>query len=89
MPNRKNAQDEMKKDAKRAAVNRSARNALKTARKKIEKVIQAGNEQDAKSALPALFAVVDKSAKKGIIPKGRASRIKSTYALNVNKLSNQ
>lgn len=89
MPNRKNAVIQLRKDKKRAERNLGVKNTLKTARKSFEKVLEAGEKDAVSGELTKLQAVIDKTAKKGVIPQGRASRLKSRYATKANTLSSQ
>ena len=65
MPNRKNAVIQLRKDKKRAERNLGVKNTLKTARKKFEKVLEAGEKEAVSGELTKLQAVIDKTAKKG------------------------
>ena len=87
MPNRKNAIIQLRKDAKRTDRNRSIKSNLKTATGEFEKVLSEGNAANSQKALEALQATIDKTSKRGVIPKNRASRMKSRCAAKVNKLA--
>jgi len=86
MPNRKNAVLQMKKDAKKRERNAGVKAKLKTERKNFETLIKTGDKEKTDTAFKGLISVIDKTAKKGVIPKGRASRIKSRYAAKVSAL---
>ena len=77
MPNIKSAIKKVRKDKKRAAVNlrrrRSYKQAVKTAR-------QDPNPESLKTAQKEL----DKAAKRGVIKKGKAARLKSRLSKNLS-----
>ena len=50
---------------------------LKTAIKRYKKLVIAGNVTEAKTNLPAIYKLLDMSAKTGLIKSNRASRLKS------------
>ena len=86
MPNRRNAIIELRKNAKRRDRNRSAKSSLKSDTAEFERILSGGNAGDSQKALEVIQASLDKSAKKGLLPKERVSRIKSRLAAKVNKL---
>ncbi|EKD27598.1 MAG: 30S ribosomal protein S20 [uncultured bacterium] len=86
MPNRKNAILQLKKDTKRFERNKAVKSELKTVRKKFDKILQEGKKEEVVNMYKELTSSIDKTVKKGIIPKGRGSRLKSRYTLKVNAL---
>lgn len=70
---------------KRTARNRSAKNELKTLRKRVNALLAKGDIAGAKVAEKELMSRADKAAKTGIIPRNKASNIKMRTALNINK----
>lgn len=86
MPNRKNAILQQRKDEKRKLRNSACRAELKTIRKKFEKILSEGVKEKVNEEYKNLTSLIDKSVKKGIIPNGRAARLKSRYALKLNHL---
>ncbi len=73
MPNIKSAIKKVRKDKKRAAINRRWRERYKEAVKKARLDPTAKNLKNAQK-------ILDKTAKKGLIKKGKASRLKSRLA---------
>jgi small subunit ribosomal protein S20 len=65
--------------------NRLNRNVLKKALKTFLKDT-AEKPAEAEKALPKIFSAIDKAARKGAIPKGRANRKKARLALLVQRL---
>lgn len=86
MPNRKNAIIELRKDAKKRQRNSEVKSVLKTERKKFDKIIAEGDKDKASAELKSITSVIDKTVKKGVIPAGKGSRLKSRYAGKVNSL---
>jgi small subunit ribosomal protein S20 len=74
MPNSKQAAKRMRQNEERRARNKSDRTAMKTA---VKKVLQAGTSEEARTRLPEAMKRVDKAAKKNVIHKNTAARIKS------------
>ena len=62
---------------RKKAVNDRRTKILKETVKNFEKAIKAGKKDEAAKMLPAVFAAVDKAAKRGIIKKNTSSRKKS------------
>jgi small subunit ribosomal protein S20 len=80
--------------AKRArqAVKRTERNSalkasLRTAKKKMAKLLTEGNQEAISAALPATLRLFDKMVSKNIIHKNTAARNKSRLMVRVNQLS--
>jgi len=67
--------------------NKSIKSGVKTAVKKVEAAIAAGDKQAAQAALLSATSTIDKAATKGIYHKNNASRKVSRLAQAVNKLS--
>ena len=82
MANTKSSKKDILTSAKRAARNKSARSALKTAVRKAEKAIASG--EGTESALTASQSALDIAAKKGIIHANTAARKKSRLAKKLN-----
>ena len=84
MPNSASAFKRIKSDAKRRERNQVALSEIKT----IKRVFQLTLSKDPNKAPEVgtrLIRRIDKAAVKGIIPKGRASRIKSRVALALSR----
>lgn len=87
MANIKSAKKRIKVAAKKQLRNRSIKSALKTSLKKFYAVVDSGDKAAAEAMLPAMTAVVDKAAAKGILHKNAAARKKSQLAVAVNKMA--
>ncbi|MCH2061339.1 MAG: 30S ribosomal protein S20 [Verrucomicrobiales bacterium] len=87
MANTKSVQKRARQSAKRATVNRESKTRVKTARKAVVAAITSGDKQNALSKWHLLCSVADKAAKKGVIHKNSANRIKSLYGRRIAALS--
>lgn len=79
------------KRARRAEANRLRNKAnksrLKTAIKKYEQALQAGDVETAQQSLIAVTSLIDKNVSKGILHRNTAARRKSAMARRFNALS--
>lgn len=80
MPIIKSAKKKLRQDRKKTTRNA----AYKIAVKKIIKSVKKSGKKDA-SAIKKLYSVVDKAAKKGIVHKNKARRIKSRVSRSLHK----
>ena len=87
MANSKSAEKRARQSAKRATVNRAVKARVKSARKAVNDAIASGAKEDATSGLHALASVADKAAKKGVIHKNSADRLKGLYSKRVAAIS--
>jgi len=86
MANTKQAGKRAKQSIKRRGANVSLRTELRTAIKKVQKAIEAGDAKGADAALRKETANLDRIARKGIIHKNKAARHKSRLAAKVKAL---
>ena len=86
MPNIKSAKKRVLVTEKKNATNRSDKAELKTAIKKMNAVIEAGNYDEALALLPATMSIIDAAASKGLIHKNNAAHKKSAISKKVNAL---
>lgn len=89
MANLKSAIKRIRQTTRQTERNRYWRKSLRTAVRRVESAIQAGDVEAAKSQLPAAIGVINRVASKGVIPKSRASRRVSRLTTAVNKLEAQ
>jgi len=87
MARNKSAEQENRKSLARRARNRARRTRVRTAIRKFRAAVGAGDVAAAKSLLPATVALLDRTARSGAVPKGRADRQKSRLALALNRLA--
>lgn len=86
MPNHKSADKRDRQNAKRNAVNTTNRSRLRTAIKKLRTAIDAGQLQEAQTALPETVSIIDKSVQKGVMHRNAAARYKARLTSHVNEL---
>lgn len=87
MANSKSAQKRARQSAKRGMVNRVVKARVRTVRKAVNDAIASGAKDDATAQLQALASVADKAAKKGVIHKNSADRLKGLYSKRVAAIS--
>jgi len=79
MPNLKTAKKNLRKTKKRTVLNNQYKNKIDYLIRKIKKGVKEGTE-NLKEMLTSLYKLVDKAAKKKVIHKNKARRIKSKMA---------
>ena len=87
MANIKSAKKRILVSRKRADRNKSVRSRVKTAVKKVDAAIEAGDKTAATEALRAAVSELDKATKKGIFHKNTTARKVSRLTKAVNALS--
>lgn len=86
MPNIKSAKKRVKVIEKKTMQNKMRKTALKTAIKKYEAALNAGDKTVAFQAFKTAVKKVDQAAAKGIIHKNTAARKKSSFTHKLNNL---
>ena len=86
MANTKQAAKRAKKSTKQRAANVSLRTTLRSAIKKVQKAIAAGDQAAAIKVLNAETATIDRIANKRVIHKNKAARHKSRLAAQIKAL---
>ena len=84
MPHHKSAKKRVITNEKSRLRNRENRTEMRTAVKSFRALAE-GEKDQAAAKLPAIHSLVDVQARKGIIPKRRAARLKSRLAALTNK----
>ncbi|GAA0330730.1 30S ribosomal protein S20 [Oceanobacillus sp. FSL W7-1293] len=84
MANIKSAIKRVEVNQKKRANNVSQLSAMRTEIKRVEKLVEANDVENAKAAFQSANKQIDKAAQKGIIHKNAASRQKSRLAKKVN-----
>ncbi len=87
MANTKQAAKRARKATRQRDANMSLRTTLRTAIKKVQKAIAAGDAKAAEAALASEVSTIDAIADKRIIHKNKAARHKSRLARQVKALS--
>ncbi len=86
MANTKSVQKRARQSAKRSTENRESKTRVKTARKAVAAAITSGDKQGALSKWHVLCSVADKAAKRGVIHKNSANRLKGLYGRRIAAL---
>ena len=86
MPNHKSAEKRDRQNARRNAINTTGRSNLRSNLKKLRAAVAAGQKDEAKTLLPQVVSVIDKSVQKGVLHKNTAARHKARLTLHVNQL---
>ena len=84
MPNIKSAKKRVKIIEKKTLTNNMIKSAYKTAIKKFEQAIEAGNIEEAKVLMSEATKKIDMACSKGVIVKNTAARKKSSLSKKLN-----
>ena len=79
MPHHKSCKKRLKQDRTRRHANRQDRSELRSAMKSF-KTLCASGEEKTPEALNSMYRALDVQSRKGVIPRKRASRLKSRMA---------
>ena len=77
MPNIKSAKKRMRSNAKKSEINAVVTTSMRTAVKKFEKEVKAGNKEEANNNLNIAVQRIDKAMSAGLVHKNKAARLKS------------
>ncbi len=88
MPNIKSAKKRVLVNNKKAEINKSNKSEVKTALKKMNALLEAGNIEEIEAGYKATCSVLDKAVTKGIMHKNTAANKKSGFAVRINALKN-
>ena len=86
MPNIKSAKKRMRSNAKKSDVNTLITSSMKTAIKKFEKEVKAGNKEQASNNLNIAVQRIDKAMSSGLVHKNKAARLKSRLTKMKNNM---
>ena len=86
MPNIKSAIKRVNVIEKKTARNNMIKSGYKSAVKKFEQAVEAGNVEEAKTLLAEATKKIDQACTKGVIVKNTASRKKSNLAKKLNEM---
>ena len=84
MPNIKSAKNRVKVIEKKTLRNNMIKSEYKTAVKKFEQAIEAGNIEEAKALFSEATKKIDQACTKGVIVKNTAARKKSSLSKKLN-----
>lgn len=86
MPNIKSAKKRMRSSVKKTEVNTIIDSSMRTAIKKFEKEVKAGNKEEASNYLNIAIQRVDKAMNAGLVHKNKAARLKSRLVKMINTM---
>ena len=84
MPNIESAVKRMRQNQRRRMRNRQLRSRMRTQIKKFRSLVEKGEIDEAREALPSVYSVIDSTARKGVIHPNTAGRYKSRLAKQLN-----
>ncbi|MCR4315092.1 MAG: 30S ribosomal protein S20 [Planctomycetes bacterium] len=87
MPNLRSAKKRLRQGAKRQAHNKSLKSKARTAVKKFQEELEAGNVENARKLMQAAFSQLDKNSKRNLVNKNHVARRKSSLASALNKVA--
>lgn len=85
MPNIKSAEKALRQNKRRRIKNLNKKRQIKKTIKEYKKLIDSSNTEDAAEKLNAVYKILDKAAKTGVIKKNKASRLKSGISVQLNR----
>ena len=87
MPNIKSAKKRVKVIEKKTLRNNMIKSGYKSAVKKFEAAVEAGNKEEAKTLFSEATKKIDQACTKGVIVKNTAARKKSNLAKKLNAMN--
>ncbi len=87
MPNLPTSIKDLRQNKKRKVHNDRLRNRMKKAIKKQNTLVEQGKKGEAEKNIRNVYKILDKTARKNVIKKGKADRIKSRLTKKLNELS--
>lgn len=86
MANHASSKKRIRRNARRADINRTRRSAIRTSIKKVESAIIAGNPEEASTALVAAQPEIMRGVAKGIMHKNTAARKVSRLSARIKSI---
>lgn len=87
MPNIKSAKKRMRASVKKTDANTLVNSSMRTAIKKFEKEVKAGNKEAASNNLNIAIQRIDKAMSCGLVHKNKAARLKSRLTKMMNAMN--
>lgn len=85
MANTKSAEKRIRQSEKQRMRNRQARSEMRTEIKKFRSLLSEEKYDEARGLLPAVYGIIDRTVKKGIIHRNTAARYKSRLTQHLNQ----
>ncbi len=89
MPNTSSAKKALRQSEARRIKNLTVKRYTKKVTKHYNRLTSEGNTSEASDHLPTVYKALDKAAKKGVIKKNKASRLKSRMAVKLKALESK
>ncbi|MBI4445940.1 MAG: 30S ribosomal protein S20 [Acidobacteria bacterium] len=86
MPNTRSAEKQVRQSERRRQMNRRTLSRLRNSIKKLRRLLDERKLEEAQSALPQVYQVIDRSARKRVIHSNTAARYKSRLTKRLNQL---
>lgn len=86
MPNIKSAKKRMRSNAKKTEINTLVTSSMRTAIKKFEKEVKAGNKEEASNLFNIASQRIDKAMSSGLVHQNKAARLKSRLSKMKNAM---
>ena len=86
MPITKSAKRQMRQNIKRRLYNKKIKESFKSSIKEFRKLVTDKKTKEAETLLNKIFSKLDKAAKKKVIRKNKASRLKSRLSAALSKI---
>jgi small subunit ribosomal protein S20 len=86
MPITKGAHKAHRASLKKHVFNIRRKTAMNDTVKKLRKMVEAGNPEEAQKMLPGAYKAIDKAAKRGVIKENTAARKKSRLSAAIKKV---
>ena len=86
MANTESAKKEIRASYRRWLRNRYVKGQMRSALKSVRQALAAGNADQAIELMPRAYKALDKAAKKNVIHKNKAARLKSRLMHQINEL---
>ncbi|OGD10305.1 MAG: 30S ribosomal protein S20 [Candidatus Aminicenantes bacterium RBG_13_62_12] len=83
----KSAIRQHRRSVRRTAINKRNKTVLRTQVKDLREKVQAKDKESAEKTLPGVLSAADKAAKKGVIHKNKAARLKSRLSRQVRAIT--
>ncbi|MBM3296582.1 MAG: 30S ribosomal protein S20 [Candidatus Aminicenantes bacterium] len=87
MARHKSAVRQHRRSVRRTAINKRNKTALRTQVRDLREKVQSKDKAAADKALPRVLSAADKAAKKGVIHKNKAARLKSRLSRQVRAIT--
>ncbi len=85
MANTKSAEKRIRQSEKRRLMNRQVRSRMRTEIKRFKSLVEEKKVEEARTLLPRVYGIIDRTAQKGVIHRNTAARYKSRLTQHLNQ----